>query len=101
MTYLGDLEIDQGHLREAEMMYGKARTLSKTLGDRAKEAIALHGLGVLKRQSSQYAAAQKLLDQALDLFKTIHHIEGQACALLEKCHFTKVREGKVERNTLK
>ena len=54
-----------------------------------------------KRQSSQYAAPQKLLDQALDLFKTIHHIEGQACAALEKGNFMKVREGKVESNTLK
>lgn len=83
LTYLGDLEREHNHPEEAKLIYKKTIDLAERIGDRAKEAMAHQGMGILCIEDQQNKKAQFHLQKALDIFKTIHHLSGQAHTLYQ------------------
>ncbi len=55
------------HLDEAEHLHTLARAAAHELGDRAAEAIAVRGLGLLELRLGRYDAAERYLREALEL----------------------------------
>jgi tetratricopeptide (TPR) repeat protein len=69
-----------GHLHDAAVLHGHAREAARRSGDRAGEALALHGLGTVQMLSGDPTAAAHLRG-ALELFRAVGDPVGQARAL--------------------
>jgi tetratricopeptide (TPR) repeat protein len=70
-----------GHSPEAITIHSHARAAASHVGDRAAEATALIGLGVVHFRQGDYEQATGHLDQALVLFRQTGDRTGQAWAL--------------------
>ena len=70
---LADVQLQQGHLEEAERLWHEAGTLAIELANPDAEARALRGLGHLRGLQGQLDQASRLLARADDL---LHHDDG-------------------------
>ncbi len=66
---------------EAITIHSSARLAARSIGDRAAEANALHGLGAVDLRQSRYRPAADHLQQALALYRETGDRTGQARAL--------------------
>ncbi|MEO0605582.1 MAG: tetratricopeptide repeat protein, partial [Myxococcota bacterium] len=70
---LADVQLQRGHLEEAEQLWSEARALATQLANPDAEARALRGLGHLRGLRGSLGAANALLAKADDL---LHHDDG-------------------------
>jgi tetratricopeptide (TPR) repeat protein len=81
LNLLGDTYRNQGSYPDAADHYARALALAEATGDRAGEAAALRGLGVVARWQGDTAAAVTYTEQAMALFRALNDLSGIARCL--------------------
>jgi tetratricopeptide (TPR) repeat protein len=80
-AYLADLLRRDGPWTEAITRHLAAVQAARYLGDRLGQASALNDLGILRRMTGDYPAADQALEQALGVYRDLGDRLGQANAL--------------------
>jgi len=96
-TSLAELLLKRGNLQEAEKEAQEALTFARASGDSQTQGQALIALAQLRHQTKDYAAADELFTQALELLDSSHAHEITAGAYFRYANLLEER-GEVQRS---
>ncbi len=96
-TSLAELLLKRGRLEEAEREAQEALTFAQTSGDPQAQGQALIALAQMRHQSNDYAPADKLFAQALEMLDASHAHEIAASAYFRYANLLEER-GEVQRS---
>jgi tetratricopeptide (TPR) repeat protein len=96
-TSLAELLLKRGKLKEAEKEAQEALTFARESGEAQAQGLALIALAQLRHQSKDYAAADELFTQALEMLDSSHSHEITASAYFRYANLLEER-GEVQRS---
>ena len=73
---LARIELNEGRLDEAKLLYDESLDILKESGDSVGIANTLHELGMIEQQRGNYPEAKKLYDQSLGIRQKLRDQSG-------------------------
>ena len=67
LSNLAKIELDEGNLKEANLLYRESLDILKESGDLVGMANALHQLAIIEQEKGNHPEAKRLYDQSLEI----------------------------------